>query len=120
MLFTLYIIKGHHRITANLASLPQNVTKLYFILSSWNSPNIGHFPNPSFKMFDPSKPDVQLCSYTIQSAASSQAVIMCVAAKNPYDGNWNVFEIGKLSAGNAKNYTPVETTINNMDQFFGI
>ncbi|CAB4437791.1 unnamed protein product [Rhizophagus irregularis] len=87
--------RGHHRITANLASLPQTVTKLYFILSSWNAPNIGHFPNPSFKMFDPSKPDIQLCSYTIQSAASSQAVIMCVAAKNGYDGNWNVFEVGK-------------------------
>ncbi|CAG8569892.1 1670_t:CDS:2 [Funneliformis caledonium] len=112
--------RGHHRITANLASLPPTVSKLYFILSSWNSPNIGHFPNPSFKMFDPSKPNIQLCSYTIQSAASSQAVIMCVAARNSFEGNWNVFEIGKLSAGNAKNYTPIEDTISNMDKFFGI
>ncbi|CAG8757217.1 10312_t:CDS:1, partial [Rhizophagus irregularis] len=42
---------------------------------------------------------------------SSQAIIMCVAAKNGYDGNWNVFEGGKASASNAKNYAPIETTI---------
>ncbi|CAG8707966.1 6567_t:CDS:2, partial [Funneliformis mosseae] len=109
--------RGHHRITANLAEMPSNVTKLYFVLSSWSSPNIGCFPNPSFKMFDPSNPNVQLCSYSISSAASSRAVIMCVVSKNR-EGYWNVFEVGKLSDGNARNYAPINHTIMNMDQFF--
>ncbi|CAI2171509.1 10817_t:CDS:2 [Funneliformis geosporum] len=109
--------RGHHRITANLAEMPSNVTKLYFVLSSWSSPNIGCFPNPSFKMYDPSNPKVQLCSYSISSAASSRAVIMCVVSKNN-DGYWNVFEVGKLSDGNARNYAPINNTIMNMDQFF--
>ena len=89
------------------------MTKLYFILSAYSSPNIGCYPNPSFKMFDPSNPDVQLCSYTIQSAATSQAVIMCVVERND-GGSWNIFEIGKLSDGNALNYLPIMNTINNM------
>ncbi|CAG8460819.1 17373_t:CDS:10 [Acaulospora morrowiae] len=110
--------RGHHRITANLANLPENVTKLYFILSSWNSPNIGHFPNPSFKMYDTMTPHINLCTYTIQSAASSQAVIMCCVGKNSLDGTWAVYEVGKLSNGNAKNYAPIEYTIGTLDPFF--
>ncbi|GBB96373.1 hypothetical protein RclHR1_02740004 [Rhizophagus clarus] len=111
--------RGHHCITANLALMPSNVTRLYFILSAYNSPNIGCFPNPSFKMYDPSDPDVQLCSYTIQSAADSQAVIMCVVEKNERDekGNWNIFEIGRLSDGNAKYYQPIMETISNINEF---
>ncbi|GES88827.1 hypothetical protein RCL_jg16577.t1 [Rhizophagus clarus] len=108
--------RGHHCITANLASMPPEVTKLYFILSAYNSPNIGCFPNPSFNMFDPANPDTQLCSYTIQSAADSQAVIMCVVEKNDIN-SWNVFEIGKLSAGNAMNYQPILNTINGINQY---
>lgn len=94
------------------------VTKLYFILSSWNSPNIGHFPNPSFRMYDSSTPNINLCTYSIQQAASSQAVIMCCVGKNNLDGSWAVYEIGKLSAGNAKNYVPIEHTIGTLDPFF--
>nr|CAG8434241.1 3395_t:CDS:2 [Entrophospora candida] len=103
--------RGHHRITVNLSSLPISVTKLYFILSSWNSPNIGSFPNPSFKLYDPDKPNEQLCKYEIRTAASSQAVIMCVVAKSKIDSTWNIYEIGKLSSGNAKNYSSIQATI---------
>ncbi|CAG8685872.1 hypothetical protein RhiirA5_421732 [Rhizophagus irregularis] len=111
--------RGHHCITANLALMPSEITRLYFILSAYNSPNIGCFPNPSFKMYDPSDPDVQLCSYTIQSAADSQAVIMCVVERNEKDekGNWNIFEIGRLSDGNAKYYQPIMETISNINEF---
>ena len=66
-------------------------------------------------MFDPSNPDVQLCSYTIQSASTSKAVIMCIVEKSG-EGNWNIFEIGKLSDGNVWNYPPIVNTIRNMDQ----
>ncbi|CAG8511146.1 560_t:CDS:2 [Diversispora eburnea] len=110
--------RGHHRILANLSNLPTDVTKLYFILSSWNSPNIGHFPNPSFRMYDSSTPNINLCTYTIQQAASSQAVIMCCVGKNNLDGSWAVYEVGQLSAGNAKNYVPIEYTIGTLDSFF--
>jgi len=106
--------RGHHRITANLTSIPRNVTKLYFVLSAFRSPNIGCFPNPSFKMFDPSYPDIQLCSYTIRSATTSKAVIMCVVEKSE-EGNWNIFEIGKLSDGSVWNYTPILNAISSMD-----
>ena len=66
------------------------------------------------KLFDSSKPDVQLCSYTIQAAAASQAVIMCVVERNTGEGNWNIFEVGKLSDGDVMNYTPIMNTISNM------
>ncbi|GBB99893.1 hypothetical protein RclHR1_03670013 [Rhizophagus clarus] len=109
--------RGHHRITANLTTIPRAVTKLYFVLSAYRSPNIGCFPNPSFKLFDPSYPDTQLCSYTIRSASASRAVIMCVIEKSN-EGNWNIFEIGKLSDGNAKDYVPILNTISGLDVAF--
>ncbi|CAG8450983.1 12082_t:CDS:2 [Cetraspora pellucida] len=39
--------KGHHKITIKLDELPNYVGQLYLILSSWRSPTIGHFQNPS-------------------------------------------------------------------------
>ncbi|CAB4475439.1 hypothetical protein RhiirA5_401259 [Rhizophagus irregularis] len=108
--------RGHHSITANLATIPRIVTKLYFVLSAYRSPNIGCFTSPSFKLFDPSYPDTQLCSYTIQSASTSKAVIMCVIEKSD-EGNWNIFEIGKLCDGNVLDYTPILNTISELDVF---
>ncbi|CAI2176858.1 16557_t:CDS:2, partial [Funneliformis geosporum] len=102
--------RGHHRITANLGFMPATVTKLYFVLSSFGSPDIGSFKDPSFKLFDPTNPNVLLCSYTLKSAAKSRAVIICVVE----NGNWNIFEIGKLSDGYADNYTPITNTIKDM------
>ncbi|KAF0377382.1 tellurium resistance protein terz-like [Gigaspora margarita] len=110
--------RGHHRITANLSVLPPNITKLYFILSAWNSPNIGHFPNPSFKMYDTTTPHINLCNYTIKKANQSQAVIMCCVGKNTVDNTWAVYEVGKLTNGNAKDYSPIVRTIGTLDQFF--
>nr|CAG8505788.1 3277_t:CDS:2 [Entrophospora candida] len=110
--------RGHHRITVNLSSLPLNITKLYFILSSWSSPNIGSFPNPSFKLYDPDKPNEQLCRYNIRMAASSQALIMCVVSKNKIDGIWNIYEIGRLSSGNANNYILIATFDGSCDACF--
>jgi hypothetical protein len=65
-------------------------------------------------LFDPSNPDVKLCSYTIKSAATSQAVIMCVVEKNE-GGYWNIFEVGKLSKGNVLDYSPIMNTIDTIN-----
>ena len=100
-----------------MSDLPPTVTKLYFILSSWNSPSIGYFPNPSFKLYDTEKPDDQLCSYKLRAAASSKAVIMCAVIRNKNKTTWDVFEIGKLSAGNAKDYTPIKNTIEKLSTY---
>jgi len=108
---------GHHRITANLAFMPETVTKLYFVLSSFGSPDIGCFKDPSFKLYDPSDPDVQLCSYTIKSAAKSRAVIMCVVEK-VRNGNWNIFEIGRVSDSHASNYTLITNVIKDINYNF--
>ncbi|CAG8564877.1 16237_t:CDS:2 [Funneliformis caledonium] len=104
---------------ANLAFMPATVTKLYFVLSSFGSPDIGSVKDPSFKLFDPSNPNVQLCSYTLKSAAKSRAVIVCVVEKSRF-GNWNIFEIGKLSDGYADNYTPITNTIKDMNDNYYI
>ncbi|CAG8542208.1 4804_t:CDS:2, partial [Acaulospora colombiana] len=122
--------KGHHKITAKLDELPENVGQLYLILSSWRSPTIGHFRDPSFKLYDENDPDRQLLDYTIQRAANSQAVIMCLINRSnggesldpiiatfecfsyfAISGMWNVIEVGELSTGNAKNYDPIEKVI---------
>ncbi|RGB32731.1 hypothetical protein C1646_706105 [Rhizophagus diaphanus] len=108
--------RGHQRITAKLDQLPAEVTQLYFVLSSFKSPTIGHFKTPSFKLIDETQPDKPLCSYQLEQAADSQAVIMCCVSRVG-QGMWQVIQIGKLSRGNAEDYDPIEYSIGQCSLF---
>ena len=101
---------GHHTINVSLKKIPSNVTHLFFTLSAWNSPNIAQYPNPSLKFYDASKPGTDLCKTTFNHARNSRAVVMCSVSRNA-SGNWEIFESGQLSAGNAKHYQPLISTI---------
>jgi len=103
---------GHHKIEADLNAISDKITHIYFTLSAWNCPTIGHFPNPSVKLFDKTKPDDELCQYAIQQAGESQAVIMCSLVRG--NKGWSVERIGKFSSGNAKNYKGILQTINRL------
>ena len=94
---------------AQLDKLPAEITQLYFVLSSFKSPTIGHFPNSSYKMVDVTQPDKALCSYQLKRAANSQAVIMCCVSRD--NQVWKVIEIGRLSQGSTGNYDPIEYSI---------
>ncbi|XP_062616328.1 uncharacterized protein LOC134278029 [Saccostrea cucullata] len=104
---------GHHTIHVYLKQLPSNATHLFFTLSAWNSPNISRYPNPSLKFYEASSVHKDLCKTTFTHARYSQAVIMCSVSKNS-QGRWEIYESGKLSAGNAKNYSPIKSTIINL------
>lgn len=101
---------GHHTINVSLKNIPSNVTHLFFTLSAWNSPNIAQYPNPSLKFYDATKPGKDLCKTTFHHARNSQAVVMCSVSRNS-QGRWEIFESGQLSAGNAKNYSSLVSTI---------
>ena len=101
---------GHHTISVSLKKIPSNVTHLFFTLSAWNSPNIAQYPNPSLKFYDASKPGTDLCKTTFNHAKNSKAVVMCSVSRNA-SGNWEIFESGQLSAGNAMDYQPLISTI---------
>ena len=100
---------GHHTINVKLKSLPASVDKLFFTLSAWNSANISKYKNPSLRFFDAKEPNKQLCSDRMDNAAYSQAIIMCSLCK--INHRWKVFSLRTLSAGNAKNYSPLQQTI---------
>ncbi|CAG8734935.1 13903_t:CDS:2 [Dentiscutata erythropus] len=100
---------GHQKITAKLENLPKDVTQLYLVLSSYSFPSLGHFRNPSFKLYDEERPDKQLCDYNIYRARESQAIIVCLI--NRSHGNWNVIEVCRPSQGNTNNYGPIMETI---------
>ena len=100
---------GHHTINVRLKSLPTSVDKLFFTLSAWNSANISRFKHPSLRFFDAKEPKKQLCSDQMQHAAYSQAIIMCSLCK--INHTWKVFSLRTLSAGNAKDYSPLKQTI---------
>lgn len=102
--------KGHHTINVSLKQIPTSITHLFFTLSAWNAPTIAHYPNPSLKFFDAKKPGKDLCKTTFSHARNSRAVVMCSVSKNP-SGQWQIFESGQLSAGNARNYDPIKQTI---------
>lgn len=104
---------GHHTIHVYLKQIPSNVTHLFFTLSAWSSPNIARYPNPSLKFYEASNRAKDLCKTTFTHAGNSQAVVMCSVSKNS-QGRWEIYESGKLSAGNASNYGPLKSTISNL------
>ena len=104
---------GHHTIHVYLKQLPGHITHLFFTLSAWSSPNISRYPNPSLKFYEASNMKKDLCKTTFTHAGNSQAVIMCFLSKNS-QGRWEIYESGKLSAGNAKGYNPLKSTISNL------
>ncbi|XP_062603649.1 uncharacterized protein LOC134265458 [Saccostrea cucullata] len=104
---------GHHTIHVYLKQLPSNATHLFFTLSAWNSPNISRYPNPSLKFYEASNIQKNLCKTTFTHAGHSQAVIMCSVSRNS-QGRWEIYESGKLSAGNAMNYSQIQCTIRNL------
>ncbi|XP_060594249.1 uncharacterized protein LOC132748655 [Ruditapes philippinarum] len=104
---------GHHTINVSLKSLPTDITHLFFTLSAWSSPNISRYPNPSLKFHEMSNPTKDLCKTTFHHAGASQAVVMCSVSRGSH-GRWEIFESGKLSAGNARDYKPLQTTIQSL------
>ena len=101
---------GHHTINVWISKIPSGVTKIFFTLSAWNSPNISKYKHPSLKFYDAKRPNQQLCSDTMSHAAYSQAIIMCALCRVG-GSSWKVYSLGELSPGNAKNYSPLQTTI---------
>ena len=103
---------GHQTIHVYLKKVPRNITHLFFTLSSWRSPNLSAFHNPSLRFYEASSEGVNLCSTTFTNALSSQAVIMCACICT---GNeWFIEECGGadgLANGNAKRYNPIREKI---------
>lgn len=106
---------GHHKINVSIKSLQHDIDTLVFTLSSWRSPNISKFKNPSLRFFDENFPEQQLCSDEMEHAASSQAIIMCCLSKSK-DSCWKVYSLKTLSSGNAKNYKPLQQKIASLIQ----
>ena len=99
---------GHHIIKVSLDQIPQSVTRVYFVLSAYNSPTIAAYPNPSVKLFEDSKPNHNLADYSITSVKQSQAVVMCCLMRG---SKWRVVIVGRGCSGNAKNYAPIISEI---------
>lgn len=100
---------GHHTIEVHLKEIPSNITHLYFTLSAWNSPIIANYPNPSLKFYEATNKTKDLCKTTFSEARYAQAIVMCSVVRR---GNqWEIFECGKTSGGNAKNYEQLIQTI---------
>ena len=103
---------GHQTINVSISKIPSGVTKIFFTLSAWKSPNISKFKNPSLKFYDVKRPNQQLCSDTMYHAGDSQAIIMCALCRVG-ENFWKVYSLGEVSSGNAKNYDPLKRTIMN-------
>ena len=90
---------GHHRINAKLSGVPGCVSHLFFVLSSFRSPSIGRFPNPTVKFYDACDEKRELPHSTFEGALNCEALVMCCVSRVA-DRHWLVFEGGQQSAGN--------------------
>ena len=70
--------------------------------------------NPFVKLVDTKCPDTDLCSFSLERAGSSQAVIMCSVARSL--SGWKVVPHGVTSRGTARSYDPMIETIQNMSR----
>ena len=100
---------GHHFINVDLHKIPANITHFFFTLSAWNSPTVSRYPNPSLRFYKQSEPGKMLCEDTITKLNYSQAIVMAWMTRQ--GGHWCVFSAGKPSAGNAKYYKCLVSTI---------
>ncbi|XP_052272621.1 uncharacterized protein LOC127873076 isoform X2 [Dreissena polymorpha] len=105
--------QGHHTMNVSLKDLPSSITHLFFTLSAWRSANISRYPNPSLKFYEAANPNKDLCKTTFGHAGAYQAVVMCSLSRGKH-GRWEIFESGKCSAGNARNYEPLKETIQSL------
>ncbi|KAK3606146.1 hypothetical protein CHS0354_010777 [Potamilus streckersoni] len=104
--------KGHQKINVYLKQVPYDITHIYFTLSSWKSPNLSAFSNPSLQFYEASEPDTDLCETTFIHGLKSQAVIMCCLVR--HGSQWEIHECKESEAlvnGNAKNYEPIRARI---------
>ncbi|XP_022093806.1 uncharacterized protein LOC110980997 [Acanthaster planci] len=100
---------GHHFMNVDLQQVPSSFTHIFFTLSSWQSPTIAKFPNPSLRFYEESDPDTMLCEDTITRVNHSQAIVMCWLSRNK--GKWCVYSAGRASNGNSEDYEPLYETI---------
>ncbi|XP_028396110.1 uncharacterized protein LOC114520098 [Dendronephthya gigantea] len=103
---------GHHTISVSTQSIPAEVNRLVFTLSAWNAPNVSKYTNPSLKCYDKKKQNEQLCDDVLGCAANLKAIIMCCLTKR--SDEWQVVSLKYPSAGNAKNYDQLKTTIEHL------
>jgi stress response protein SCP2 len=103
--------RGRHRMKVSLTDLPSYIDKVFFTLSSWQSPSIASYKKPSLQFYDVTCPDRQLCSEEFDRAINSEAVIMCSVCR--VNGRWKVFSLGAPSSGNVmrERYCYLQATI---------
>ena len=104
---------GHHIIKTILSGLPPQCFKVFFTLSAWDAPTIGHFPRPTVSLRDERDPGRELCPpYQLHNAAHSQSVVMCFLQREA--GGWKIFQGGRLAPGNAKDFKPLIAVLNTL------
>jgi len=101
---------GHHRLDARLKGIPKCVSHLFFVLSSFRSPSVGLFPNPTVEFYDACDEKRKLPHATFEGALDCQALIMCCVCRVA-DNHWLVYEGGQQSAGNTQMYEQIEDTL---------
>ena len=100
---------GHHRINVSIKSIPDNVNRLVFTLSAWNSPSISKFLLPRLEFYDKENAGEHLCDDVVEEGINSEAIVMCCLTNR--GDKWRVASLKHQSPGNAKNYGPLERTI---------
>ncbi|WAR10148.1 TERZ-like protein [Mya arenaria] len=106
---------GHHTIDVDLKNIPKTVTHLFFTLSSFIAPTLANFQKPSLRFFEKGKESNDLCKTSFTHAKTSQAVIMASLSRDKRD-QWEIFESGQLSQGNAIDYIPIICNIETLIQ----
>ena len=102
--------EGRHQVKLDLKSIPENVDKLVFTLSSWASASISEYPYYRLNFYDVNFPDRQLCNDTVDvNQKDFKSIIMCCLSKE--NGRWSVIDIKKGSDGFTKNYRPLKREI---------
>ena len=108
--------RGIQRIDVHLKEMPQYIDKVFFTLSSWDSPSIANYDSPSLHFYDARHPETQLCSDRMSRAIHQQAIIMCCLYRERNE--WRVISLGTGSSGNTKreNYCYLKYTISSIIQ----
>lgn len=103
---------GEHNIVLNVKQIPDCIDTMWLVLSAYTN-NLAAIRTPFIRLVEQAT-NTELCSYSLERAGTSQAVVMARIVRQQQ--GWKVLPVGVTSAGTVRNYDAFKATIANVER----
>eukprot|EP00929_Paragymnodinium_shiwhaense_P096501 TRINITY_DN58107_c0_g3_i1.p1 TRINITY_DN58107_c0_g3~~TRINITY_DN58107_c0_g3_i1.p1 ORF type:complete len:2786 (-),score=679.57 TRINITY_DN58107_c0_g3_i1:252-8609(-) len=97
---------GKQVMQVRLDLLPERVSDLIFVLSTYNSRDLSKFANIRVDITDTDTSRL-FATFTTQTVTEAQGVVMCNIYRESEDGLWRISAFGTATKGTSRDYRPM-------------